>query len=58
VQQIGAFDYNILFMVTQQRGYRTNYMPWHRSAIDGPSNNGVGGIPLTFSRENVPRGGR
>lgn len=51
VQNFGSFDYTIGFTVTQRRGYRTNYMPWHRSAIDGPSNNGAGGIPLTFRKE-------
>lgn len=51
VQNFGAFDYTMNFKVTQRRGYRTNYMPWHRSAIDGPSNNGTGGIPLTFRKE-------
>lgn len=41
--------YEINFVVTQRRGYRTNYMPWHRSATSGPSNNSeVGGVPLSF----------
>jgi hypothetical protein len=31
-------DYSMVFTVTQRRGYRTNYFPWHRSAKDGPSN--------------------
>jgi len=31
------FEYTINFTVTQRRGYRTNYQPWHRSAKDGPS---------------------
>ena len=46
---LGMFEYNINFTVTQRRGYRTNYLPWHRSAISGPSNNGPGGVPLSFS---------
>jgi hypothetical protein len=29
--------YDIVFMVTQKRGYRINYFPWTRSATDGPS---------------------
>lgn len=31
------FDYNMEFVATQRRGYRTNYFPWQRSAKDGPS---------------------
>ena len=31
------FDYNMLFTVTQRRGYRTNYFPWHESPVSGPS---------------------
>ena len=31
------WNYNINFTVTQRRGYRTNYFPWHRSAKNGPS---------------------
>jgi hypothetical protein len=42
-------DYNINFTVTQRRGYRTNYFPFHRSANFGPSNNSEGGVPLTFN---------
>lgn len=30
-------DYNMIFMVTQRRGYRTNYFPWHNSPASGPS---------------------
>lgn len=49
VGNLGMFNYDINFTVTQKRGYRTNFMPWHRSAIDGPSNNSsAGGVPLTF----------
>jgi hypothetical protein len=32
-----VIDYQITFYVTQIRGYRTNYFPFHRSAKDGPS---------------------
>lgn len=32
-----CFDYDIRFTVTQKRGYRTNYFPFHRSANNGPS---------------------
>jgi hypothetical protein len=31
------WDYNIQFTVTQRRGYRTNYFPWHESPVSGPS---------------------
>jgi len=30
-------DYNMVFMVTQRRGYRTNYFPFHNSPTSGPS---------------------
>lgn len=30
-------DYQMNFVATQRRGYRTNYFPWQRSAKDGPS---------------------
>jgi hypothetical protein len=30
-------EYNMVFTVTQRRGYRMNYFPWSKSAIDGPS---------------------
>ena len=46
---LGNFNYTLNFAVTQRRGYRVNYMPWHRSAVDGPSNNGIGGTPLSFA---------
>lgn len=38
VTTLGMFDYTIAFTVTQERGFRQNFMPWHRSATDGPSN--------------------
>jgi hypothetical protein len=31
------FDYNIGFVATQRRGYRTNFFPWHRNPAQGPS---------------------
>lgn len=31
------FEYQMNFVATQRRGYRTNYFPWTRSAKDGPS---------------------
>jgi len=48
--KLGLFDYIMNFVVTQKRGYRTNYLPWHRSATQGPSNNDPNGTgpELTF----------
>lgn len=45
---LGLYTYNMSFVVTQRRGYRDNNMPWHHPATQGPSNNRVGGIPMTF----------
>ena len=36
---LGLFDYNFTFTVTQQRGTRYNFLPWHRSPNYGPSDN-------------------
>ena len=46
------FAYNINFTVTQKRGYRTNYFPWHRTPIMGASgfetpNSYNGGVSAT-----------
>jgi hypothetical protein len=49
VSSLGFFDYSIAFVVTQTRGYRTNSFAWQRSADSGPSNNGIGGVPLSFA---------
>lgn len=46
VEKLGLFDYDIQFTVTERRGYRTNTLPWQRSAINGPSNTNV--IPYSF----------
>lgn len=35
---IGLFEYTMEFVVTQKRGLRLNFLPWHRSAVEGPSN--------------------
>jgi len=35
--KLGMFDYTIEFKVTQKRGYRRNFLAWHRSAVSGPS---------------------
>lgn len=36
--QLGLFNYDINFTVTQKRGFRSNFLAWHRSATSGPSN--------------------
>lgn len=47
---IGLFNYDIGFTVTQKRGFRQNFFAWHRSANDGPSNsNPQHGVPYSFS---------
>ena len=46
VSNLGLFTYNIGFKATQKRGIRTNYLPWHHSAISGPSDHGS--IPYSF----------
>lgn len=48
VDQMGLFNYDIGFTVTQTRGYRINTYPHQRSANDGPSNNSEGGVPLSY----------
>ncbi len=53
-ERLGLFNYEIQFTVTQQRGYRLNTMPWHRSANSGPSNNSEGGVPLSFGKGLSP----
>lgn len=30
-------DYQMVFIVTQRRGYRTNYFPWSNSPVPGPT---------------------
>lgn len=47
---LGLFNYSIEFVVTQKRGLRLNFMPWHRSAVNGPSNSDPRyGTPYSFS---------
>lgn len=58
VDRLGLFDYDMNFTVTQRRGYRTNYLPWQRSANSGPSNSVEGGIPLSFGKDFEWRPGR
>ncbi|CAM6001417.1 unnamed protein product [Sphagnum balticum] len=48
-EQLGLFEYNITFFVTERRGYRVNGFPWQKSAIDGPSGPS---IPYSFANAN------
>jgi hypothetical protein len=49
--KLGQFDYNLEFTVTQKRGLRLNFLPHHRSAVNGPSNSDPSfGIPYSFSK--------
>lgn len=36
--QLGLFSYEMTFQVTQKRGFRQNFLAWHRSPTSGPSN--------------------
>lgn len=46
---LGLFDYDISFTYTQRRGFRQNFLAWHRSAVNGPSNsNPFYGTPHSF----------
>lgn len=49
-QNLGFFDYTIEFKATQKRGFRQNYLGWHRSATSGPSNsNTIYGTPHSYA---------
>jgi hypothetical protein len=51
VNHLGMFNYDIVFMVTQKRGYRRNFLAWHRSAVHGPSySDPTFGPPHTFGK--------
>ena len=57
--KLGLFEYNMEFTVTQKRGLRLNFMPWHRSAVNGPSNSDPAfGPPYSFAslRDPIPSG--
>lgn len=45
----GFFDYSMTFVITQTRGMRLNSFAWQKSAVNGPSNSGIGGPPHSFS---------
>jgi hypothetical protein len=49
-EKLGLFDYNMTFISTQRRGTRTNFLPWHRSATNGPSlTDPVHGRPYSYT---------
>jgi hypothetical protein len=49
VNKLGMFDYTINLTVTQKRGFRRNFLAWHRSPTAGPSNsNPQFGPPHSF----------
>jgi len=48
-ENLGMFNYDIEFIVTQRRGFRQNFLPWHRSPNSGPSNSDPQfGTPYSF----------
>lgn len=51
-EKIGLFDYTMNFRVTQRRGLRLNFFPWHRSAVNGPSDSDPSfGVPYSYVDE-------
>jgi hypothetical protein len=50
--RLGIFEYTINFTATQKRGYRRNYLPWHKTPLAGPSNHDI--IPYTYDAKSVP----
>lgn len=58
-ERIGLFDYDFTFKVTQKRGFRTNFFPWHKHPSHGQSNWDIGGPPLSYGKlvsESAPPG--
>lgn len=48
-QDLGMFNYDLTFMVTQKRGFRANFLPHHRSPNNGPSNSDpYFGVPYSY----------
>lgn len=43
-------NYQMNFVVTQKRGYRTNYFPFHRTPSQGPSQYGT---PTSFNLDDI-----
>jgi len=53
--KLGLFNYSMEFTSTQKRGLRLNFMPWHRSAVNGPSNSDpANGPPYSFGNLRDP----
>lgn len=52
VNTLGLFNYNISFAATQRRGFRRNYMPWHKTPQAGPSDHNT--IPFTYDAKSLP----
>jgi hypothetical protein len=51
-ERLGLFDYSMTFVYTQKRGFRTNFLAWHRSPTDGPSNSDPEfGTPYSYNGE-------
>jgi hypothetical protein len=46
---LGLFNYEFTFKVTQKRGFRHNFLAWHKHPSYGPSNWSAGGPPLSYS---------
>lgn len=44
------WTYQITFVVTQRRGYRTNYFPFHRTPVQGPSQYTT---PTSFNLDDI-----
>jgi hypothetical protein len=56
---LGLFNYSIRYTVTQKRGLRLNFMPWHRSAVNGPSYTDPDwGVPYSFGTLSKPEAAR
>lgn len=49
VDQLGLFNYDINFTVTQKRGFRHNFLAWQRDPTKGPSNSDPElGVPFSY----------
>jgi len=55
VATLGLFNYTINFTATQKRGFRRNYLPWHKTPLAGPSDHDS--IPFTYDAKSVPTKG-
>jgi hypothetical protein len=44
------WNYDMTFIATQRRGYRTNYFPFHRTPTQGPSQYGT---PSSFNLDDI-----